>query len=165
MGWRHLNAAVAAIAILCPLGAESAEHAELTLDIAGRITPRCSIAFGVERVSLGRLDRAGAVSAPLTIACNDRARIALRSRHGGFTRDGGEDLITYRARLVAAGGEASEAFTSAALRAGVRADWGAAATESSDAALRIDWSAPERVLTHGRYADIVTITLELEGGP
>lgn len=143
-----------------------AETQNLTLDVAGHISPVCSIALP-ERHHVGELSRAGETSIPFTLDCNQSLSFALRSEEGGLRHESVADyFVPYRARLEllddAAG--VGRNIESEDMRAASEIDrLGDAAPFDETGRLVIHWDDPAQTLAQGTYRDVVTITLVLDG--
>lgn len=142
------------------------ERAHVTLDIAGRITPACALELQ-PFAELGELTRAGEARVPFTLACNHSLTYALRSEQGGLRHQSAEDyLVRYTAQLEFDGAQARRGrmVKSADMReAAAQDDLGDFVPFESTGQLRIRWEAPERMLAQGRYRDVLTITIVLDG--
>ncbi len=162
---RTLCAAIALLFIATPAWGHG-ERAHVTLDVAGRITPACALQLQ-PFAELGELSRAGEARVPFTLACNHPLTYALRSEQGGLRHQSVDDyLVRYTAQLELDGAQARRGrmVKSADMReAAAHDNLGDFVPYESEGHLRIRWDAPERMLAQGRYRDVLTITIVLDG--
>jgi len=162
---RLLGVAIILVFIASPAWAER-ERASVTLDIAGRISPACAIELQ-PHAELGELSRAGEARVPFTLACNRPLSYELRSEQGGLRHQSVDEyLVRYTAQLELDGPQARRGRTvkSADMREAAAQDsLGDFVPFENPGHLRIRWDAPERMLAQGRYRDVLTITVVMEG--
>ena len=142
------------------------DSASVTLDIVGRIAPVCTIDLP-PRAELGELSRAGEAFVPFSLACNKPLSYALQSEQGGLRHNThGQFVVPYTAQLQLDG---ESARRGRAMRSGdmqnapAGDDLRGYIPFENEGALRIRWEAPPSTLAQGRYRDVITITLVVDG--
>ncbi len=163
---RTIAAAVFAV-ITLPAGVAIAgpDSETLTLDVAGHISPACSISLPPS-YHVGELSAAGQAAIPFSLNCNQSLSYALRSEQGGLRHEDLDAyLVPYRARLellddaAAVGRDIESARIQGATE---QARLGDAPPFDESGRLIIHWDNPNGLLVRGTYRDTLTITLVLD---
>jgi hypothetical protein len=156
-----------AIASMPSAADATSDQFQTTLEIAGRISPACAVAFDDERVSLGPIDQAGAAVTSLTVECNQPLAYRLQSENGGLRHETSDaaPLVPYQARFALVGGASGEAISSADMTGdGAQGDLDGEIPFSSAARLTVRWDEPTELLHSGKYRDVITLTVVAPDG-
>ncbi len=165
-GARTIVCAFAVGAALASAPAFAGSESEtLTLDLEGHITPICSIVAPSEH-HLGDLSRAGQSAIPISLNCNQRLAYEMHSLEGAMRHERASTFsANYTARLELMGDAPSIGRTVASedMRDTPAADAVDVVPFDEPAQIVIRWDAPPQMLAAGRYRDVLTITLVLDG--
>jgi hypothetical protein len=158
------------LATLCAAPAFAAD-ADATLEIRGRISPRCAVEFSAAAVHVDLTDSAGSEQVPFSVDCNQPLVVHMTSHNGGLMHSshksgvrspGFTSLLRYTATFsVDAGNTRPVAFESDRMMAGASGSIGAAPYRAQGS-LDLNWT-PEAPLLGGRYGDVIEIRVSGEG--
>ena len=160
-----------ALALLGCASAAPAADAVATLEILGHISPKCSIDLQDSTIVRELTDGPGSEQVGLSVDCNQRLVVNLRSQNGGFLHESGHrdsgspgfiSLLPYTATFeVDASGASPVTFRSDEMIAGASGSIGVA-PYAARGELVLNWS-PEKPLIGGAYNDVIEIRVSGEG--
>ena len=152
-------------------GQATSSEASLSLELSGRIAPRCTMSLDGSRLHVLMEGRTGSASLGASVDCNDTMRVDFRSRNGALVHSQADTLMSspgFTARVpysmtldVAAPGAVP--VTVASENAITETGGGIGVVPySSRANLRVDWRAEEEPFG-GTYGDVIEIRVSIAG--
>ena len=149
----------------------SSSEASLSLELSGRIAPRCTMSLDDTRLHVLMEGRTGSASVGASVDCNDTMRVDFRSRNGALVHSDADNLMSspgFTARVpysmtldVAAPDAVPVTVSSEDATAETGGSIGVV-PYSSRAKLRVDWRAEEEPFG-GTYGDVIEIRVSIAG--
>ena len=150
---------------------QASSDASLSLELSGRIAPRCTMTLDDTRLDVVMSHRAGSASIGANVDCNDAMRVDFTSRNGALVHSGAEILmdspgftsrVPYDMTLdVSAAGAVPVTVSSEEARSTAGGGIGTV-PYNSRAQLRMDWRAEEEPFG-GTYGDVIEIRVSIAG--